>query len=86
MFGIDWEPRRLRKDRIAFAILFVVISSLLCLFVHISVPLYFALLFLSGLIAFFVSNTLLRWFDRMFAGMFQRRSRYRQKGGAYRHW
>jgi hypothetical protein len=65
MFGIDWEPRKLRIDRIAFAILFVVISSVLCFFVHISALLYFALLFLSGLIAFFVSTTVLRWFERV---------------------
>lgn len=71
--------RRLRKDWIAFAILFVVISSLLCTFVHIPVDLYFALLFVSGLIAFLVSTALVRWFDG-------RRSPYHQKTGAYRHW
>jgi hypothetical protein len=85
MFGIDWEPRKLRIDRIAFAILFVVISSVLCFFVHISILLYFALLFLSGLIAFIVSTALLRWFDRMLAAIEERRARYRQRN-AYRHW
>lgn len=69
----------MRKDWIAFTILFVVISSLLCTFVHIPVDLYLALLFISGLIAYIISTTLVRWFD-------EKRSRYRQKHTAYRHW
>jgi hypothetical protein len=41
----NWGARKLRVDRIAFGILFIVISSLLCVFVHVSVLLYFALYF-----------------------------------------
>jgi hypothetical protein len=86
MFGIDWEPRKLRMDRIAFGILFVVISSILCVFVHISVFLYFALLFLSGLIAFFVSNAVLHWSERVINGLAGRRKQPWRRPGSYRHW
>lgn len=80
MYGSDRGSRRLRKDWIAFAILFVIISSLLCTFVHIPVPLYFALLFVSGLIAYIISTTLLRWFEN------RRTAPYGKKTSAYRHW
>jgi hypothetical protein len=75
MFGMDQRPRKLTKDGITFGILFIVISSFLCSFVHFPVLLFFALIFLSGLIAFYVSGTLLRWFDRMLAAIDERRSR-----------
>jgi len=90
MFGINWGPRKLRMDWIAFTILFVVISSLLCVLVHVSILLYFALLFLSGLIAFFVSNALLRWAERAIAGILGRFTANRRlplrRDRGYWHW
>jgi hypothetical protein len=86
----NWGARKLRVDRIAFGILFIVISSLLCVFVHVSVLLYFALLFLSGITAFFVSNAVLRWCERAIVGMVGRyrgrRSRPRRSDKGYWHW
>jgi hypothetical protein len=91
MYGSDWGQRKVRTDWIAFGILFVVISSILCLFVHVSVLLYFALLFLSGLIAFFVSNAVLRWIERMVVGVAERNTERRRRATprrskGYWHW
>jgi hypothetical protein len=88
MYGTDQGGRKLRADRIAFGILFVVISSVLCVLAHISVLIYFPLLFLSALIAFVTSNALVRWFDRMLVSLDGRFSgtRRRRKNGMYRHW
>jgi hypothetical protein len=79
MYGTDWWPPKLTIDRIAFGIPFVAISSILCWFANVSVFVYFPLLFLSVLIAYIVSKPLLRWFDRMFVWMDERRARYREK-------
>lgn len=90
MNGADWGPHKLPLGWIAFAIPFIVISSLLCLFAHISIVVYFALLFLSVLIALVVSTTLLNWFERSIDGMLgrynERRRRERPKNRGYWHW
>jgi hypothetical protein len=88
MYGSDWGQRKLRTDWIAFGILFIVISSVLCIIAGVSVLIYFPLLFLSVLIAYVVSNALLRWFERMLASLDGRFSgtRKRRKNGVYRHW
>jgi hypothetical protein len=90
MNGSDWGPHKFPLGWIAFGIPFIAISSLLCLFAHISVVVYFALLFLSVLIALVVSSALLTWFERYIDGMLgrytERRKRDRPKSRAYWHW
>jgi hypothetical protein len=78
MTGTDWWPPKLTIDRIAFGIPFVVISSVLCWFANVSLFVFFPVLFLSVLFAFIVSKPLLRWFERMFPGIDEIRTRDRQ--------
>jgi len=78
MSGTDWWPPKLTIDRIAFGIPFVVISSVLCWFANVSLFVFFPVLFLSVLFAFIVSKPLLRWFERMFPGIDEIRTRDRQ--------
>jgi hypothetical protein len=90
MNGSDWGPSKLPLGWIAFAILFVVISSILCAFAHVSVLVYFPLLFLSGLISLVISNTLLNRFERTIVRLVGRYSERRTRGWgknkAFWHW
>ena len=78
MYDTDWWPPKLTSNRIAFGIPFILVSSILCWIANVSVFVYFPLLFLSVLTAFIVSKPLLRWFERMLAGIDEKRARDRQ--------